>query len=244
MPTRTVPLLLVLLLTAACGLGAGDDDIVLTVFAAASLTEPFEDIAERFEAEHDGVRVELALAGSADLVTQVRGGAPADVLATADEATMAEVEKDGLVTEPTVFATNTLTIAVAAGNPQGVERLEDLGALDVVVCAPAVPCGAATRRLETAAGVDLRPVSEEQSVTDVLNKVVAGEADAGLVYVTDARRASRETDSVPVPEAQDVVNRYPIAVLEDSEHPALAREFVDLVLGDRAVLPDEGFGPP
>jgi molybdate transport system substrate-binding protein len=244
MPTRTVPLLLARLLTAGCGLGAGDDDTVLTVFAAASLAEPFEDVAERFEAEHEGVRVELALAGSADLVTQVRGGAPADVLATADEATMAKVVADDLATEPRVFATNTLTIAVAAGNPQGVEGLEDLAGLDVVVCAPAVPCGAATRRLERAAGVDLQPVSEEQSVTDVLNKVVSGEADAGLVYVTDVRRASRETDSVPVPEASEAVNRYPIAVLEDSQHPELAQEFVDLVLGDRAVFPDEGFGPP
>lgn len=235
-------------LLAGCGAGGGDRP-TLTVFAAASLAAPLEQLAERFEADHEGVEVRLSLAGSADLVAQVRQGAPADVVATADEATMARLVDAALVEEPVVVATNTLTIAVPPGNPAGVTSLADLARADdlaLVVCAPQVPCGAATDRLARSAGLALAPVSEEQSVTDVLGKVASGEADAGLVYVTDVRAAAGAVAGVAVPEAAAVVNRYPIARVADAGSGALAEEFVRLLLSaeGRATLDAAGFGRP
>jgi molybdate transport system substrate-binding protein len=231
---------------AGCGAGGGDR-ATLTVFAAASLAAPLEQLAERFEADHQGTQVRLSLAGSADLVAQVRQGAPADVVATADEATMDRLVGAGLVREPVVVATNTLTIAVPPGNPAGVGSLEDLAAasdLALVVCAPQVPCGAATDRLARAAGLTLEPASEEQSVTDVLGKVASGEADAGLVYVTDVRAAAGTVEGVTVPEAAGVVNRYPVAPVSGAG--PLAEEFVALLLSPegRATLDAAGFGRP
>lgn len=233
----------------ACGSAGSDDDRRLVVLAASSLTAPFEEIADEFEAEHPGVEVRLSFAGSSDLVAQVREGAEADVLATADTRTMGEARDAGLAADaPSIFAANTLVIAVPPGNPAGVRDLADLSrpGLDLVRCAPEVPCGAAADRVADAAGVRLAPVSEEQSVTDVLAKVRAGEADAGLVYVTDVRAADGEVDAVAIPEAAAAVNHYPIAALEGSERPDLARAFVDLVLGvvGRRTLADHGFGPP
>ncbi|MGW2095417.1 molybdate ABC transporter substrate-binding protein [Promicromonospora sukumoe] len=242
----------------ACGGSAGagsettaDGDAApetLTVFAAASLTSTFEQIAEDFEAAHEGVEVELSFAGSSDLVAQIQQGAPADVFASADTANMDKLVADDLLAgTPTDFASNTLMIAVPPGNPAGVASLADLaGDLNLVVCAPEVPCGAATERVETAAGLSFSPVSEEQSVTDVLNKVITGEADAGLVYVTDVRGAGDDVEGIEFPEAQDAVNVYPVAALGESEHPELAQEFVDAVLGEdgQGVLADAGFAAP
>ncbi|PFG41559.1 molybdate transport system substrate-binding protein [Isoptericola jiangsuensis] len=239
--------------TAACSSGdaAGDDGAAtttLTVFAAASLTEAFEQVAADFEAAHAGVDVRLSFAGSSDLVAQVQQGAPADVLASADTATMDRLVADDLVDDPRVFATNTLTIAVPAGNPAGVTGLADLAdpALTLVLCAPEVPCGAASARVAEAAGLDLAPDSEEQSVTDVLGKVAAGEADAGLVYVTDVARGGDAVEGVAFPEAANAVNTYPVAAVADAAQPVLAAEFVDAVLSPegRAVLAGVGFAPP
>ena len=149
---------------------------------------------------------------------------------------------------PRAFASNTLEIAVPPGNPAHVTGLADLArpGLKLVVCAPEVPCGSATRALARAARLTLEPVSEEQSVTDVLGKVSTGEADAGLVYVTDVQGAGNAVDGIAFPESDGVVNTYPIAVLRDSDHTALARQFVDFVLGSagRRVLADAGFGTP
>lgn len=224
------------------------DDDTLTVQAAASLSEAFTEIGERFAAEH-GVEVVFNFAGSADLVAQVQQGAPADVLATADVATMDRAVADDLVADaPEVFATNVLTIVTEPGNPTGITGLADLAADGrvVVVCAPAVPCGRATAAVTQRAGVQLSPASEEQSVTDVLNKVRSGEADAGLVYVTDARRAGDDVAVVELPEAAEAVNLYPIAALAGSDRADLADTFVDFVLGEpgRAVLESAGFGAP
>jgi molybdate transport system substrate-binding protein len=240
---------LVLLLT-GCGSAGGDagGDRTLTVYAAASLKGAFEQLGRDFEADHAGVRVAFSFAGSSDLVSQVQQGADADVLASADEATMGELTGDHLVDDPRIFATNTLTAAVPPDNPAGVESLKDLtrAGVRLVTCAPQVPCGSAAARLAEAAGVRFEPVSEEQSVTDVLNKVVSGEAGAGLVYVTDAEGAGDKVASIDLPEARDVVNRYPIATVKDSEEQRLAQEFVDLVTGPdgRKVLADAGFGKP
>lgn len=234
---------------AGCGSAAGDgDDATLTVFAAASLREAFEPVAADFEAAHPGVDVRVSYAGSSSLAAQVREGAPADVLASANRPVMDALAADGLVTEPRDFATNTLEIAVPPGNPAGVTTLADLAdpALDVVVCAPAVPCGSATTAVEAAAGVELSPVSEEQSVTDVLAKVVAGEADAGLVYVTDVAAAGGDVEGVAFDESASAVNTYPIAAVAGSPHAALADELVAAVLGDagQATLASYGFGAP
>lgn len=237
-------------LLAACGGAVGEgEEATLTVFAAASLTTGFERLAESFEASHDGVEVELSLAGSSDLVAQIRSGAPADVFASADEANMDKLVADDLEgSEPEVFATNTLQIAVPPGNPAGVRSLADLADEDlaVVVCAPEVPCGAAAQAAADAAGTTLAPDSEEQSVTDVLGKVTSGEADAGLVYVTDVAAAGGDVLGIDLPGAQAVVNRYPIATVAGSDQADLAQEFVDLVLSEEGqqVLADAGFGQP
>jgi molybdate transport system substrate-binding protein len=222
---------------------------VLTVYAAASLTSTFTELAERFEADNPGVTVALSFAGSSDLVAQVISGAPADVLASADLATMDQLTAEDLQgSEPAVFATNTLQIATPPDNPGEVSELADLAEEDlaVVVCAPEVPCGAAAVAVAEEAGVTLAPDSEEQSVADVLGKVRAGEADAGLVYVTDVIAAAGDVLGIDVPEAAAVVNDYPIATVADSEEAELARAFVDLVLGEegRQVLADAGFGTP
>ncbi len=239
----------------ACGSDDGDagpsgaEVTTLTVFAAASLKGAFTELGSSFEDDHDGVEVRLSFAGSSDLVAQIQQGAGADVFASADTANMDKLVADDLVDgDPVDFATNTLQIATSPDNPAGVESLQDLAGKDVqvVVCAPEVPCGAAAAQVEQNAGVDIEPVSEEQSVTDVLGKVTAGEADAGLVYVTDVSAAGDQVHGVPFPESKDVVNVYPIATLARSEQTDLAQEFVDLVTGDegRKVLGDAGFGLP
>lgn len=216
----------------------------LVVFAAASLEPTFRQLATTFEAEHEAVTVQLNLAGSSDLVAQISEGAPADVLATANETTMAAAAD--FVAEPVLFATNTLVIAVNPGNPKHIEGLADLARDDVitVICAPQVPCGAATEKIVDAAGVDLNPASEEASVTDVLGKVASREADAGLVYTTDIGRA--EVDAVPFPEADEAVNKYPIAVVNDTSQPELAQAWVDLITGEEGqrVLAEAGFDRP
>lgn len=245
---KLVLLAMALPLLAACG---SDDDssTTLTVYAAASLTGSFEEIAEEFEAEHDGVDVRLSFGGSSDLVTQIQGGAPADVFASADSANMVKLVDDDLTgADPQVFATNTLEIAVPPGNPAGIASFQDLAepGLNLVVCAPEVPCGAASQQVAENAGVTLSPVSEEQSVTDVLAKVTSGEADVGLVYVTDVQAAGDDVEGITFPESDSVVNAYPIAPVEDSDEADLAQEFVEFVLGSRSqgVLADFGFGPP
>jgi len=219
------------------------------VYAAASLTATFEELGKDFEQAHDGVEVTFNFAGSSDLVSQIQSGAPADVFASADEATMAKLTAEGLNgSDPELFATNTLQIAVPPDNPAGISSLQDLAepGLNLVTCAPEVPCGVAAQGVAKAAGVTLRPVSEEQSVTDVLAKVTTGEADAGLVYVTDVLAAGSAVHGIDFPEARAVVNSYPIATIADSANDDLAEAFVDLVLSDdgRRVLTDAGFGQP
>lgn len=221
----------------------------LTVFAAASLKKTFTELGKTYEAAHPGTTVSFSFAGSQDLVAQLDQGAPADVLATADQRTMDKATQGRLVVgSPAVFAHNTLTIVTPPGNPKGVKSLADLAkdGVQTVVCAPAVPCGAATQKLEKAAGVTLKPVSEEQAVTDVLGKVEAGQADAGLVYGTDAKGAGAKVTTVPFPEASKAVNTYPIAVTATTRQQQAAQDFVDLVTGaqGQAVLAKAGFAKP
>jgi len=221
----------------------------ITVFAAASLQQTFTTLGKQFETANPGASIRFSFAGSSDLVTQIQNGAPADVFASADEANMAKLSSTDLASgSPQDFATNVLEIAVAPGNPKGISGLDDLRApgVQLVTCAAPVPCGAAAAKVERAAGVDLRPVSEEQSVTDVLGKVESGQADAGLVYVTDVRGAGGKVDGVPFDESGKAVNTYPIGVLRESQDPALAQAFSEYVrsAAGQRVLADAGFGKP
>jgi molybdate transport system substrate-binding protein len=229
--------------------GSSAAGTTLTVFAASSLTATFTELGKRFEASHPGVRVRLSFGGSSDLVAQVQQGAPADVLATADTATMAKtVASSDVQGKPADFASNTLQIAVPPDNPAQVADLADLAApgTRTVVCAPQVPCGAAAHQVEVSSGTTLHPVSEEQAVADVLTKVESGEADAGLVYVTDVRAAGAKVKGIAFPESSAAVNTYPIAALRGSGHADLARAFIDLVTGGagQRVLRDAGFARP
>ncbi|MGH3432626.1 MAG: molybdate ABC transporter substrate-binding protein [Thermocrispum sp.] len=237
-------------LAAGCGeAGSDEGSRTLTVFAAASLTETFGELEKAFEAEHDGVDVRLSFGGSSRLAEQIVEGAPADVFAAADEKAMTTVTDAKLADgKPRLFATNALTIAVEPGNPEGIKGLADLqgGELIVVTCAPEVPCGRAAGVLADRAGVTLNPASEEPDVKSVLGKVVAGEADAGLVYVTDVTSAGEKVDGVEIAEAAAEPNRYPIAALRESGQPELAGQFTEFVLSEsgRRVLRDAGFGGP
>lgn len=236
--------------TAGCGsAGSAGEGKTLTVFAAASLKAPFTALARSFEASHPGTKVTLSFAGSSDLATQLGQGAPADVFASADPANMAKVTGAGLAEgSPRNFASNTLTIAVPPANPAGITSFADLArpGTRVVVCAPQVPCGAAAVAVEGKTGVRLAPVSEESSVTDVLGKVASGEADAGLVYVTDVKGAEGKVRGVPFPESAAAVNTYPITALRGSRSKDLAGAFLDEVTGTEGqkVLADAGFGRP
>ncbi len=233
----------------AGGCADAGDSPVLMVQAAASLQAPFEQLGGQFERTHPGIEVEFGFAGSSTLVEQIRQGAPADVVATADATTMDALVAAGLNgSDPVPFASNTLMIAVPAGNPADVTDLASLtrDGLALVLCAPQVPCGAAAARAQEAAGIELSPVSEEQSVTDVLNKVTTGEAEAGLVYRSDVTRAGDAVEGIELPGALAAPNLYPIATVHGSARPELARAFVDLVTGPqgRRVLTDHGFGAP
>lgn len=225
-----------------------DEDVqhaTLTVFAASSLKNTFTAIGADFEKSHPEVTVRFSFAGSPDLAEQINAGAPADVFATADEANMKKVPT---AVDPQPFATNILEIAVPDGNPAKVETFADLAkpGLKLVICAAEVPCGAATESVAKLAGVTLNPVSREQAVVDVLGKVQSGEADAGLVYVTDVRGSKGAVDGINFPEAKKVVNVYPIATLKGSEHTELADEFVASVRSGAGhkVLVAAGFGTP
>jgi molybdate transport system substrate-binding protein len=221
----------------------------ITVFAAASLKATFTELGTQMEKDNPGTKVTFNFAGSSDLVTQLTQGAPADVFASADTNNMTKAVDAGLVAgDPVNFATNTLTIVTPPGNPKKIASFADLAkaGTQVVVCAPQVPCGSATQKVEQSTGVTLTPVSEESAVTDVLGKITSGQADAGLVYVTDAKGAGDKVTEVPFPESNGAVNTYPIAALKASKNPAAAQKFVDLVSGPggQKVLAAAGFAAP
>jgi molybdate transport system substrate-binding protein len=221
----------------------------LVVFAAASLKTAFTRIGEQFKTENPGTATEFDYAGSSELATQLTQGATADVFASADTAQMGTVARAGLLAgDPRDFASNTMVIVTGPGNPKKVGSFADLArpGLSVVICQKPVPCGAAAQRVQDRAGVHLNPVSEEPSVTDALNKVTSGQADAALVYVTDAAAAGDKVATVNFPEAAGAVNVYPIGVLKRTRQPALAQKFVDLMTSDagQKILAQSGFAKP
>jgi molybdate transport system substrate-binding protein len=220
----------------------------LVVFAAASLTESFTDLARRFEADHPGTRVTLNFAGSSALAAQINQGAPADLFAAAAPATMTTVTTAGNAAgAPVTFARNQLVIAVGRGNPERITGLADLArpGITVALCAEQVPCGAAARTVLQAAGVAVRPVTLEQDVKGALGKVRLGEVDAALVYRTDTRAAA-EVQAVEFPESARAVNDYPIVTLARAANPGAAAAFVGYVQSEpgRAVLTAAGFQAP
>lgn len=205
----------------------------VTVLAAASLNEVFENLAGRFEQMHPDIEVTFSFAGSSELAAQVVAGAPADVLATASTSTMDQVVAAGLTaTVPAVFAGNVLQLAVPPGNPGGVTGLADLTDADLTValCAPEVPCGMAAAELLALAGVIVEPDTLEPDVRSALTKVELGEVDVALVYGTDVQAVGDAVTGIDVPETDRVVNAYPITALVDAPNPPAAAAFVDLVL--------------
>lgn len=220
----------------------------LTIFAAASLTEAFDALADEFEQRHPSVEVVLNYGGSSALAQQIVAGAPADVFAAANGSTMQTVVDADLAADPVVFATNALQLVVPAGNPAEVSGLDDLARpeLAIALCDPAVPCGAAAEKLLAAAGVVAAPDTLEEDVKAVLTKVLLGEADAGLVYVTDVRAAGDEVEGIVLAEADEALNPYPVAAIPGATSPDLAAEWIALLTGPdgRAVLAEAGFGAP
>lgn len=249
-PRRVLPTLLAAALALPLvGCGSSDENDsgeTLTVFAAASLTGTFTELGRLFEASHPGVTVSFSFGGSSDLVTQIQDGAPADVFAAADQKNMDKLTDDQ-ASAPVVFASNTLEIVTPPDNPGQVDSLDDLAEKDlaIAVCAPEVPCGSAAATVARAAGITLAPDTEEQSVKDVLAKVSAGEADAGLVYVTDVKAAGDTVRGITFPESSAAVNLYPITTLEESRNAELAGEFTAFVSSAEAqsVLAAAGFAP-
>ncbi|TQM77851.1 molybdate transport system substrate-binding protein [Saccharothrix saharensis] len=241
--------LVVLLVLVGCGAPGSAADGRVTVFAAASLTEAFTELAEDFEAAHAGVDVVLNFAGSSALAQQIGQGAPADVFASASPATMDQVvAANATAAGPVTFARNRLEIAVPAGNPAGITGLADFADAEakIALCAEQVPCGAAAKRAFEAAGVTPRPDTLEQDVKAVLTKVRLGEVDAALVYRTDVRSAGGEVEGIAFPGADDTVTDYPIAPLARARNADGARGFVAHVRSDRgrAVLAAAGFDAP
>ena len=218
----------------------------VTVLAAASLQKAFEEIEKTVEKDNPGLDVTFDFQGSQDLVASLAGGDSADVLATANNSTMKTAADQKLVGSQTEFATNVLTLIVPKGNPKKITGLDSsLDGANLVICAPEVPCGEATKKLAEAQGITLKPVSEEQKVTDVRGKVESGEADAGIVYTTDAAAAKDKADKIDIPDG-GVVNHYPIAQTASPENAAGAKVFIDAVTGKtgQEVLAKYGFGKP
>lgn len=225
---------------------SGQDRDVLRILAASSLTEVFEALAVTFENAHPGVDVRLSFGSSTDLAGQAADGAPGAVLATADEQSMAIARDAGVVAAPAAFAGNVIVLATPTNNPRGIRGLADLVGTAWVRCADDVPCGRAASAVLADAGVDDEPVSLEEDARATLDKVLAGEADAALVYRTDAIAAADQVTTLSLPGAEDFPATYLIAPLSQAPDDALADEFVDLVLGagGRTVLDEAGFVEP
>ncbi|WP_058046135.1 molybdate ABC transporter substrate-binding protein [Streptomyces roseifaciens] len=247
---RALPLLagtMLIPLLAACGSEDKADaknETTLTVLAAASLTDVFKQAGQAYEKEHPGTKVKFSFAGSQELAAQVRQGAPADALVTADTKTMQDLKSE--TNTPKVIAKNRLTIATAKNNPKNIKALSDLSRSDlkVVLAAPEVPVGRYSKKVLDQQHVTVKPVSQEPSVRAVLSKVTLGEADAGIVYVTDA--AKDKVATVTVPDEQNAVASYPAATLKGSKHAQQADDFVKWLGTDEAqkLLRAAGFQQP
>lgn len=222
----------------------------ITVSAAASLSGAFGTIRDDFVAAHPDTDVTINVGSSGQLATQIESGAPADVAAFADEATMRKLADRNLLAGPSqVFATNNLTIVTRPGNPKGIATLADLASAGTIsLCADTAPCGTYADQILETAGVTIpeSSITRGQDAKTTLRAVTDGDADAAIVYVTDARAAGAKVATVEIPAAQNAVARYPIAMLASTGSPELAQAFLSYVLGPQAqaVLRKAGFQAP
>jgi molybdate transport system substrate-binding protein len=218
----------------------------VTVLAAASLTGPLDEVADRFMAGNPAVEVTISYGGSSALAQQIVEGSPADVFFSANEVTMKTVSDAELAIDPAVVLSNTLEIAVPTGNPAEVTGLADFARpeLAIALCDPAVPCGSAAAQLLVNAGVTPSVDTLEEDVKAVLAKVALGEVDAALVYRTDVLAAGERIEGIEVPEAAGVVNRYPISLLARARDNEAAVAFVAYLRSTEGVevFLDAGFG--
>lgn len=232
------------------GAGTGTVEGEVVVLAAASLTDAFTAVGEAFEEANPDATITFGFAASSQLATQLAEGAPGDVFASADEVHMQRAVDAGVIAGlPQVFARNVLAIVVPAPNTRGITALEDLyrPSLRLALCAPEVPCGRyAVEAFEKARLGAPPPASQEQNVRGVLTKVVAGEADAGIVYRTDVTAAGDAVEGVEIPAEVNVDARYPLAVVADAPNGAGAAAFVAFVRSPEgmAILESFGFLPP
>lgn len=217
----------------------------VTVFAASSLTDALTRVGEVLKTRYAGTSFTFNFGSSSTLATQIGNGAPADVFASADETNVQKVV-DAKLTDgaPSIFASNRLAIAVAPGNPKGISSLADLtrAGLVVVLAAPSVPAGKYALESLGKAGVKVTPASQELDARSALNKVAIGEADAGIVYVTDVVSAGARVNGIDIPEQHQVVARYPIVVVSGTKNPELARTFVKYLVSDEGQRLLAGFG--
>jgi molybdate transport system substrate-binding protein len=235
------------LLLASCGVQAGDTQAkggVVTVFAAASLQPAFDKIGARLKTTVN-ITTSFNYAGTQTLTAQLQQGAQGEVFASADTAHMNTLQSAGLLSGPgRIFAHNKLQIAVAKGNPKGIKSLADLArpGLVVVLADPSVPAGKYAQQALSNAHVTVHPASLELQVTAVLTKVALGEADTGIVYVSDTA-TNGKVDGISIPDDQNVIADYPIAVLKSAAHATGAQIFVDLVLSadGQGILKAAGF---
>ncbi|MFF0217161.1 molybdate ABC transporter substrate-binding protein [Streptomyces vinaceus] len=218
----------------------------LTVLAAASLTDVFKQAGAAYEKAHPGTKVNFSFAGSQELASQVKQGAPADALVTADTKTMDGLK--GETADPAVIAKNRLVIATAPGNPHKIGSLKDLAdsKIKVVLAAPEVPAGRYSKEVLDKQGIKVTPVSQEPNVRAALSKVELGEADAALVYKTDAIAAKGKVDAVEIPDDQNAIASYPAATLKATQNPAAADSFVTWLSSPEAqqILQQAGFQKP
>lgn len=215
----------------------------LVVFAAASLQQTFTTLGNQLMAQNPGLHITFSFGASSTLAQQLEQGAPADVFASANPATMKAAS--AVTDKPVTFAHNSLEIVVPAGNPGHVTGLADFAKpqLKIALCAVEVPCGSAAATAFAAAGVTPAPDTYEKDVTATLTKAVLGEVDAALVYRTDVRSAGDKVQGIDFPQASAARNDYPIATVAGARNHAAAQAFVDLVLSARGqkVLTDAGF---
>lgn len=229
------------------GVPAVSGDVV--VFAASSLTEAFTELGAAFTVANPAAHVKFNFAGSSDLVTQINAGAPADVFTSADDANMKKLTDAGeSAGEPVSIAKNSFEIIVEKGNPKGIATPADLAkpGTIVVLCAPAVPCGKGAATILANAKVSVTPKSLEDKVKGVVTKVTAGEADAGIVFVTDVKAVGNAAEGVEIPTDANVISNYPMVVTKEASNPTAATAFIDYVASDagRAILAKYGFLAP
>ena len=236
-------------LLTACGSSGSPSTAALSgtasVFGAASLTDSFKALGTAFQTAHSGTTIQFNFAGTPTLVTQIEQGASTDVFASADTTNMDKLTADGFTSGTSqVFAHNKLEIVVAAGNPKGITGLADLAKPDVIyiTAAPTVPAGKYALQILDKAGVKVTPKSLETDVKSVVSKIVLGEADAGIVYVTDVRAAGSKVTGVPIQDSVNVIATYPIVAVKGSKNSSLANAFIAYVLSADGQVTLQSFG--